>query len=94
MLTPFPAKTPLVDKDGFVQQPTQSQWINKLRDSVNITSGNSVPVLFADLPVPVTGMLIVVTDSTVNTWGSVITGGGGFTVAAFYNGVAWTVAAT
>jgi hypothetical protein len=34
-----------------------------------------------------------VTDSTVNTWGAVVAGGGGFTVGAFFNGTNWTVAA-
>ena len=94
MITPFPVKTPPVGDNGLIQQPTWSQWLNKVRDALNLTPGNSVPVLFANLPEPVTGMILVVTDSTVNTWGSVITGGGGFTVAAFWNGTNWTVAAT
>lgn len=52
------------------------------------------PVLFAALPAtPAFGMLAAVSDSTVNTWGSVIVGSGANQVLAFYNGTAWTVAA-
>ena len=51
-------------------------------------------VTFANLPAaPVAGMVYTVTDSTVNTWGTAIAGGGANTVLAFYNGAAWTVAA-
>lgn len=48
-------------------------------------------VTFANLPTPVTGMIACVSDSTVNTWGTVIAGGGTYTVLAFYNGTAWRV---
>jgi hypothetical protein len=37
------------------------------------------------------GSIAVVTDSTVNTWGSVIAGGGGNVVLAFNDGTNWTV---
>ena len=50
------------------------------------------PVTFANLTSPpATGMVACVSDSTVNTWGTVIAGGGSYTVLAFYNGVAWRV---
>lgn len=50
---------------------------------------------FATLPAsPTTGQTAVVTDSTVNTWGTAITvGGGAIPVLAFFNGTNWTVAA-
>jgi len=52
------------------------------------------PFAFAALPAaPVEGMIAVVGDSSVNTWGTVITGGGANRVLAYYNGTAWTVAA-
>jgi hypothetical protein len=71
-----------------------SQWMNALRRAVNITPGNAVPVLFANLPTPVPGMLQVVTDSTTNVWGAAVTIGGGLlTVTVHWNGTAWTVAA-
>jgi predicted phage tail protein len=41
---------------------------------------------------PSQGSLAVVTDSTVNTWGSTIAGGGTHTVLAFCDGTNWTVA--
>ena len=48
--------------------------------------------LFGNLPSPATaGAIAYVTDSTVNTWGSVVAGGGGNKVLAFYNGTNWTV---
>lgn len=48
---------------------------------------------FATLPgSPFLGQTVVVTDSTVNTWGTAITVGGGLiTVLAWWNGTAWTV---
>ena len=50
-------------------------------------------VAFASLPgSPVRGMQYVVTDATVNTWGAVVSAGGGTDVVlAWYNGTAWTV---
>lgn len=51
-------------------------------------------VLFANLPAaPVEGMTYVVSDASVNTWGTVIAGLGANRVLAYYNGAAWTVAA-
>jgi hypothetical protein len=53
--------------------------------------GNAVT--FANLPAaPVEGMLCAVTDASVNTWGSIIAGGGANHVLAYYNGTNWTVA--
>lgn len=49
---------------------------------------------FASLPAAAAGnagTLAIVTDSTVATWGSTITGGGGNTVLALSDGAAWTV---
>lgn len=47
---------------------------------------------FSAIPAsPVTGWEINVSDSSVNTWGTAITGGGTFNVKARYNGTAWTV---
>jgi|SRR6516165_4491016 hypothetical protein len=89
--SPIPVKSPVLegDKVSF----TWAQWLVGVLNAIKVTPGNSLPVTVATLPTPVAGMLIVVTDSTVNTWGSVITGGGAFTVGAFYNGTNWTVAA-
>jgi hypothetical protein len=89
MITPFPQQTPPLE--GHLLHYIWSQWFTGLRAAVNGTPGNSVPVAFAALPQPVTGMVFMVTDSTVNGWGDVVTGGGAFTVAALYNGTTWTV---
>jgi hypothetical protein len=91
-VTPVPVKSTVLEKSGLFTY-VLSQWLTGLRAAVNQTPGNSTPVLFADLPVGVTGMLQVVTDSTVNTWGAAVAGGGAFTVTAHYNGTNWTVAA-
>jgi hypothetical protein len=49
---------------------------------------------FSGLPAsPTEGMLAPIIDSSVNTWGSVIAGGGGNHVLGYYNGTNWTVAA-
>jgi len=56
------------------------------------TFAQLVPVNFASLPAPAEGMLAAVTDSTVNTFGTAITvGGGTYNVLAFYNGTNWVV---
>jgi hypothetical protein len=90
-LTPFPSKTSWQDGASVLIGVIWSQWMNALRAAVNSTPGNSTPVLFVNLPQPVTGMIVVVTDSMTNTWGAIVTGGGLLTVAAFYNGSNWTV---
>lgn len=40
---------------------------------------------------PVKGMVICVTDSTVNTFGATVAGGGSNSVLAWFNGTNWTV---
>lgn len=52
-----------------------------------------LPMTVAGLPAgPLEGMMAVITDSLVDTWGSAITAGGGtFKVAVYFNGSAWTV---
>jgi len=51
------------------------------------------PKLFRQLPAhPLEGMIGSVTDSTTNTWGAQIAGGGHFHVLAYYDGKMWTVA--
>ena len=92
-LRPFPIKSAVVDKADYLTSDW-AQWDTGLRDAVNQTPGNSTPVVFADLPVGVTGMMRVVTDSPVNTWGTaVVIGGGAFTVTVHWNGSNWTVSA-
>jgi hypothetical protein len=54
------------------------------------------PFTFASLPSCVAGSegsLVAVTDSTTNTWGAVITGGGTNHILAYCDGTSWTVAA-
>jgi hypothetical protein len=70
-----------------------AQSIGALAEHVDGAIGSQlVPVTFANLPPsPKTGMVACVNDSTVNTWGSVVAGGGTFTVLIWYNGAAWTV---
>lgn len=54
------------------------------------------PAPFANLP-PASaaneGMVAAVNDSTTNTWGATITGGGAFHVLAYSDGGQWTVIA-
>ncbi len=51
----------------------------------------SLGVLFADLPPPVLGMTMLITDSDTNAMGNIIAGGGVHKVLGFYNGTNWTV---
>jgi len=45
-----------------------------------------------DLPVASkVGDHAVILDSTVNTWGAIVAGGGSFVVLAWFNGTNWTV---
>ena len=92
-LTPFPRLTSLQEGATWLLGDVWAQWMNALRRAVNLTPGNTVPVLFVNLPTPVPGSLQVITDSTTNTWGAVVAGGGAFTVTAHWNGTNWTVAA-
>lgn len=47
---------------------------------------------YSKLPAAVLGAVAVISDSTVNTWGSNVTvGGGSFKVMAWYNGSHWSV---
>ena len=48
-------------------------------------------VLFAELPAPVLGMTMLITDSNTNVLGNIIAGGGSNNVLGFYNGTNWTV---
>lgn len=50
------------------------------------------PVAFASLPVGAEGMMAWVNNSTTETWGATIAGGGAFKVLAVFNGTNWTVA--
>jgi hypothetical protein len=57
---------------------------------------NLRPITFAELADalpegPKAGMLACISDSTVNTWGAVIAGGGGNIVLGFYDGAHWVV---
>lgn len=76
-------------------QRLMAQAISALADHVEQSTGYQLtPVVFAKLPVPVTsGVLACITDSTVNTWGATVVGGGAFTVLAWYNGTNWKVVA-
>jgi len=61
--------------------------------NVSGLSVRGAAVVFASLPgTPVEGMMVPVTDSTTNTWGATITGGGSNHVLAYYDGTNWTVA--
>jgi hypothetical protein len=54
------------------------------------------PAIFTSLPACVSnimGAIKTVSDSTTNTWGATIAGGGSDAVLAFCNGTNWTVAA-
>jgi len=59
--------------------------------NLSAKSVRGVAVTFANVPTPVEGMILGITDSTTDTWGATITGGGSLHVLAYYNGTNWTV---
>jgi hypothetical protein len=86
----IPFRTEMVGDDKKVKQPTWKQWFDSLVARVN---GAPDPQTFDTLAVsPAVGTIAVISDSTTQTWGAVVAGGGGFTVLAWFgaNGV-WTV---
>lgn len=78
------------------RQRLMAQAVFALADHIEQSTGyNLKPLRFTDLPTGAalpTGALACINDSTANTWGSIVAGGGGFTVLAFFNGTNWTVA--
>jgi hypothetical protein len=70
-----------------------AQALDSLADHIANSTGYALtPVTFANLPAsPTRGMLAVITNSTVNTWGSTVAGGGANVVLCWYNGTNWTV---
>lgn len=82
--------------DGLTDQVVVGTGISGTTSSILVKQGSPLvgtPFVFSALPVGIEGMLAVVSDSSVNTWGTVIAGGGANRVLAYYNGTAWTVAA-
>jgi hypothetical protein len=74
------------------RQRLMAQAVFALADHIENATGYALtPITFASLPGNVGGMIACIKDSTVNSWGSVIAGGGSFTVLAFCNGSHWTV---
>lgn len=70
-------------------------WLADYSGKANLMarSVRGFAVTFANVPTPIEGMMVAVTDSTTATWGATITGGGANHVLAYYNGTNWTVAA-
>ena len=74
------------------RQRLMAQAVFAIADHIEKATGYCFdPVTFANLPPSYTGSVACISDSTVNTWGSIIAGGGTFTVLAFYNGTSWKV---
>jgi hypothetical protein len=59
----------------------------------NSTGMQLTPVVFDEVPDAALGQLATISDSTTNTPGAVVAGGGAFSVLAWYNGTAWKVVA-
>lgn len=68
-------------------------YLTKIRNAVN--SPQLTATTFAKLPAASAsneGMYAAITDSTTNTWGATITGGGSLHVLAYCDGSVWSVA--
>lgn len=71
-----------------------AQAIGALAQHIDGSTGFALtPVVFADLPTGRKGLIACVDDSTVNTPGAIIAGGGSYTVLAWHNGTDWKVIA-
>lgn len=69
-----------------------AQAIGALARSIGDSTGFALtPVVFAGLPTGAFGLIACVTDSTVNTPGAIIAGGGTNKVLAWHNGTNWKV---
>ena len=85
---PNPLRSPFVDEHGIVTREGMQYLLS-------LITLNVIPYKFTQLPAAnaSSGQTRTVTDSTVNTWGSIVAGGGTFRVLAYSNGTNWTVAA-
>jgi hypothetical protein len=82
-----PSNLATVDVDGNLAVYSLSTGAGAGTGVITLSPGT-----LATLPgSPTHGMIAAVTDSTTNTWGATITGGGANKVLAFYNGTNWTV---
>lgn len=83
-----------MNSNQILNLPAPSSNTSPARLQDLVTSSLLTSSVFSLLPTPTTGnrgTLSVVTDSTTNTWGATITGGGANVVLAWSNGTAWTV---
>jgi hypothetical protein len=86
-----------------IANPVITSFLNSNHDHSNAANGGSIantafagPVPFASLPScssTIEGSRGAVSDSTTNTWGATVTGGGSNHVLAYCDGTNWTVAA-
>lgn len=85
---PNPLRSPFVNDDGTLTR-SGMQYI------LGLTTLNITPYKFSQLPAAnvASGQTRTITDSTVNTWGATIAGGGSYRVLGYSNGTNWTVAA-
>lgn len=95
--TPSTGATRLIVKAGAGQSGTNLLIVEDNSGTVTAFIGphNELflkPVAYSGLPgAPSFGTIAAVSDSTTNTWGATISGGGSDKVLAFYNGSNWTV---
>ncbi len=85
----FPFRSVVLDQSGKITGEIK-KWFDVLVGKVNqpLTSQtfDSLP------PAPQIGAFAVISDSTTETWGAVVAGGGGFTVLVWFGASGtWTV---
>jgi hypothetical protein len=86
-----------------IANPVITSFLNSNHDHSNAANGGAIantsfagPVPFASLPAcssSIEGSRGAVSDSTANTWGATVTGGGSNHILAYCDGANWTVAA-
>jgi hypothetical protein len=93
----------VLSTDPTISNPTITSFVNSNHNHSNAANGGAIantafagPVTFATLPAcssSTEGSRGAVSDSTTNTWGAMVTGGGINHILAYCDGTNWTVAA-
>jgi hypothetical protein len=84
IIAPPSLRKEIIEANYFAALSEAAQWVLRAK----------TPILFDDLPSnAVEGWQAPILDSTTDTWGDTITGGGALHVLGYFDGTNWTVAA-
>jgi hypothetical protein len=86
------SNTPFTDQNGLLTLSALT-LLQQICNALFGTTALTVQTVFSGLPSsPTRGETATITDSNTNAWGAVISGGGAYTVMAWFNSSGnWTV---